>query len=89
MPFKKGHSKIPVASRNLILRDMGNESNPVGGELSDPFFDDGESEILTCCAIVDSIGLHDKKSITVTIDKFFLKRIVWSHIKTLRALNVE
>ena len=60
------------------------KENPIGFHLGDPFFDSGQEELLTCCDIIDLIGLQSKSYITITFDKNFLRKVMRSHIHHLR-----
>ena len=75
--------------RNPLIRDYINEDRPLGTQMIDPFFDCYKEELLTLNDIMDLIGLHDRKFITITFDKMFLKKIVKSHIKHIRTLNAD
>jgi len=53
---------------------------PVGANLPDPFFDSYNEEILTAYDTLNLIAEERKELITITINRAFLKKIVWSHI---------
>lgn len=60
--------------------------HPIGEFLNDPFFD-SEEEMLTCCDILDLVGLHTGDAVKIVIKKDFLKRLVKSHIGFLKELD--
>jgi hypothetical protein len=59
----------------------------IGSWLPDPFFDSYEEETLTCRDILNLIADSRETSITITIDRNFLKQIVRSRILHIQALK--
>lgn len=59
---------------------MKHKARPIGALLPDPFFDSYDEETLTCHDIVNQIAEERSPFITITINRNFLKSIVWSHI---------
>lgn len=82
--FEASHEK---KKRPLLVRDILNYA--VGEHVTDPFFDCGCDELLTAHAIIDLIGLHEPKYITVKFDKAYLKRILHSHIVYIRGIDAH
>lgn len=74
-------------TRNKLLRNMTDERRPVGENISDFFFDNGNDALLVCSDILDLVRLHDPKNITITFNKDFLSRIIMSHISYIREVN--
>ena len=61
--------------------------NVIGIHLPDPFFDSYQEETLTCCDILDYVGMSSGNHITLTFDKKFLKKIVSSHLLHIKELE--
>jgi len=70
-----------------IGKILSKDKGPIGHHLRDPFFDSYREEILTCCDILDRVGLSTGQKITVTFDKAFLRKIVHSHFTVIRNLE--
>lgn len=67
--------------------DLNSRKNDVFGiGLPDPFMDGYQEETLTCCDMIDYMGLSKGSYISIMIDKKFLKKILHSHIIHMRSL---
>ena len=54
--------------------------------MTDPFFDSYEQEVFLCHDIIDKMKVGDDNLITVTINKVFLKKVLYSHINIIRKI---
>ena len=55
-------------------------------EHDDPFFDNYSQEIFVCHDIIDSLRVIEDKNVTVTIEKEFLQKMLYSYIHKIRNL---
>lgn len=62
-------------------------SKPIGSWLPDPFFDSYKEEELTSIDILNTAADSRESSITITIDRNFLRKIVKSHITVIHTLQ--
>lgn len=64
-------------------RGTTSSSDVIGSWLKDPFFDSYEEESLTSYDILNIASDSRANTITITIDREFLKKIVRSHLKVI------
>jgi len=57
--------------------------------MQDPFFDDYRQEVDTACSIIELVDRQKGTSVTLMIDKVFLKRIIHSHISYIRSIEQD
>jgi len=53
-------------------------------DTQDPFFDNYEQELLACHSILDKTKLIADNKVTITLDKEFLQKMLYSHIHAIR-----
>ena len=55
-------------------------------DTQDPFFDNYEQELFVCHDMIDKIRITADNKITVTLDKEFLQKMLYSYIHMIRNL---
>ena len=56
-------------------------------EPQDPFLDDYGQEIFVCCDIVDKCRMIADNKVTVTFNKEFLIKMLYSYIRSIREIS--
>lgn len=77
--------KIYLNSRRMIF----DRRIPVGSMLPDPFLDSYDEERMLCCDILDKVGLTKRRSVTLTFNIAFLKKLVKSHIVFIKTMREQ
>jgi len=75
--------------RNMVPGEIRLTERAIGSWLQDPFFDNYEEEDLTTRDILNLIADSREITITITIDRNFLKKIVRSHLRAIQAMKDE
>ena len=60
----------------------------IGHNLKDPFYDSYQEEALSCCDIIDLVE-KSGETVTLLINKVFLKKIIHSYIFRIRELEKD
>jgi len=80
--------KFKVVKNTAIGRTHSKDrDNAVGNNLSDPFLDSYDQEVLVCCDILDRLDRCETDLVNILFSKKFLRRIVRSHVWQIREIQ--